>query len=89
LFSANHLSFVSRTSPAAVGAVDISRPPSNKSTISQGIWCPLMLYATRLPLLNSVQKFTCDILGNVATIFINQVLESIHPVEKNRFDHFD
>jgi hypothetical protein len=44
---------------------------------------------TGLLLFNSVQKFTCDILGNVTTISINQALESIHPVDKDRFDHFD
>jgi hypothetical protein len=42
-----------------------------------------------LSLLNSVQKFTCDILRNVVTISINQALESIHPVDKDRFDYFD
>jgi hypothetical protein len=36
-----------------------------------------------------VQNFTDDILGNVITISINQVLESIHPVDKERFDRFD
>jgi hypothetical protein len=33
--------------------------------------CPLMLYSNMLIIDNSVQKFTCDILGNVVTISIN------------------
>jgi hypothetical protein len=40
-------------------------------------------------LFNSVQKFTCDTLENGFTISINQALESIHPVNKDRFNHFD
>jgi hypothetical protein len=48
-----------------------------------------MLYPHILVIVNSVQKFICDILGNVVTISINQALESIHPVDKNRFDHLD
>jgi hypothetical protein len=44
---------------------------------------------TCLPLFNSVQKFTYDILGNVVTISINQALQSIHPVDKDRFNHVD
>jgi hypothetical protein len=42
-----------------------------------------------MPLFNSVQKFTGDILGNVVAISINQALEPIHPADKDRFDHFD
>jgi hypothetical protein len=53
------------------------------------IGCPLMLYPNRLSLFNSVQKFTCDIVGNTVIISINQALESIRPVDKDRFDHFD
>jgi hypothetical protein len=41
-----------------------------------------------LPLFNVVQKFSSDILGNVVTISGNQALESIHPADKDRFDHF-
>jgi hypothetical protein len=51
--------------------------------------CPNMLVLTCLPLFKSVQKVTYDILGNVVTISINQALESIHPVDKDRVDHFD
>jgi hypothetical protein len=40
-------------------------------------------------LFNSVQKFTFDVLGKVVAIFINYTLESIRPVDKDRFDHFD
>jgi hypothetical protein len=40
-------------------------------------------------LFDSVQKLTYDIFGNVVTISINQALEPIHPVDKDRFDHFD
>jgi hypothetical protein len=43
---------------------------------------------TYLPLLNSVQKSTCDIWWNIVTISINQALESIHPVDKGSSDHF-
>jgi hypothetical protein len=53
------------------------------------IGCTLMLYSKCLALFNSVQKFTRDILGNVVTISINEALESIHPVNKDGFDHFD
>jgi hypothetical protein len=53
------------------------------------IGCPFMLYLNMLALFNSVQKFTCGILEKAVTISINQVLESIHPVDKDRFDHFD
>jgi hypothetical protein len=42
-----------------------------------------------LSLFSSVQKFTCDISGKETTISINHVLELIHPVDKDRFDHFD
>jgi hypothetical protein len=41
------------------------------------------------PNMLAIVQFTCDILGNVVTISINQALESIHPVDKDRFDHFD
>jgi hypothetical protein len=40
-------------------------------------------------LFNSVQKSTCDLLGNATIISINQALESIHLFDKFRFDHFD
>jgi hypothetical protein len=42
-----------------------------------------------LSLFYSVQNFTYDILGNAGTISINQALESIHPINKDRFHHFD
>jgi hypothetical protein len=42
-----------------------------------------------LPLFDSVQKFTWDVLGNGITISINQALGLIHPIDKDRFDHFD
>jgi hypothetical protein len=51
--------------------------------------CPLVLDPNMLAILNSVQKCTCAILGNVITISINQVLELIHAVDNDRFDHFD
>jgi hypothetical protein len=40
-------------------------------------------------LFNSVQKFTRDISGNVVAISVNQALELIHPVDKDRFDRLD
>jgi hypothetical protein len=42
-----------------------------------------------LAIVNSVQKVIRDILGNVVTISINQALDSIRPVDKDRSDHFD
>jgi hypothetical protein len=48
--------------------------------------CPV---PTCLPFFNSVQKFACDIVGNIVTISINQALKSIYPVDKDHFDHFD
>jgi hypothetical protein len=40
-------------------------------------------------LFNSVQKFSCDILGNEVTISANQALQPIDPGDNDRFDHFD
>jgi hypothetical protein len=64
-------------------------PPNHAgvSLIIEGVHECSML--TCLPLFNSVQKFRRDILGNVVTISINQALKSIHPVDKDRFNHFD
>jgi hypothetical protein len=42
-----------------------------------------------MPLFNSAQRFTYDVLGNIVTISINQEPEPIHPVDKDCFDHFD
>jgi hypothetical protein len=56
---------------------------------SENIGSPLMFYPNMFAIVDSVQKFTCDIFGNVITISINQALESIHPVDKDHFHHFD
>jgi hypothetical protein len=76
-----------RHSSHILQVLDITLLAKFKSTkISAVHECSIL---TCLPLFNLVQKFICDMSGNVVTISINQALESIHPVDKNRFDHFD
>jgi hypothetical protein len=73
--------------PEAQDSSDDNQSPRLRSDCNIG--CPLMLYLDILPLFNSVQKLIYDIVGNIVTISINQALESIYPVDKDRFDHFD